>query len=93
MIAHLNFENDLTLIYTLKPDWSNSDYSFSTGNRYFNTSRKNRTLRPAYDASNNNFSTWIGIDKQIDISTQVGNNTTENVNSLRPAYDASNDIS
>ena len=76
--SSLNFENDLTLIYTLKPDWSNSNYSpgISKGVN-----------------DNNNFSTWIGIDKQIDISTQVGNNQTENVNSLRPAYDASNDIS
>ena len=75
--SSLNFENDLTLIYTLKPDWSNSDYSpgISKGVK-----------------DNNNFSTWIGSDKQIDISTQVGNIQTENVNSLRPAYDASNDI-
>jgi gliding motility-associated-like protein len=76
--SSLNFENNLTLIYTLKPDWSNSSYSpgFSKG-----------------ENENSNFSTWIGIDKQIDISTQVGNNQTENVNSLRPAYDATNDIS
>ena len=76
--SSLNFENDLTLIYTLKPDWSSSSYSpgISKG-----------------QDDNTNFSTWIGSDKQIDISTQVGNNLTENVNSLRPAYDATNDIS
>ena len=76
--SSLNFENDLTLIYTLKPDWSSSSYSpgISKG-----------------QDDNTNFSTWIGNDRQIDISTQVGNNLTENVNSLRPAYDATNDIS
>ena len=74
----LNFENNLTVIYTLKPDWSSSSYSpgISKG-----------------QDDNTNFSTWIGNDRQIDISTQVGNNQTENVNSLRPAYDATNDIS
>ena len=74
----LNFESNLTVIYTLKPNWLNSVYSpgISKG-----------------ENKNSNFSTWIGRDNQIDISTQVGNNQTENVNSLRPAYDATNDIS
>ena len=76
--SSLNFESDLTLIYTIKPDWSNSSYSPGIAKGV---------------TENSNFSTWIGSDKQIDISTQVGNNQSENVNSLRPAYDATNDIS
>jgi len=76
--SSLNFESDLTLIYTIKPDWSNSSYSPGIAKGV---------------TENSNFLTWIGSDKQIDISTQVGNNQSENVNSLRPAYDATNDIS
>ena len=76
--SSLNFDDEVTVFYTLKPSWSSSAYTPSVSKGI---------------KDNFNFSTWIGTDKKIDISTENGGGQQENVNSLRPAYDATSNIS